>query len=302
MISVLKKLLVVALLALSACASGPSKSDNGLSASPKYADATANTVKVTNVEGNHGGTGIIVKSNNFGSWILTNSHVCGVVEDGGMVSGQNGNFMVTGYKKSEQHDLCLIKVAGNLGGGARLAKEPPTPYYESALISGHPALYPNVKTYGHFSGRQPVTILTGMKPCTDEDREDPAKGLICALVGGMPIIKEYDSVLVTATIMPGSSGSAVYNSKMELAGVVFAGTSGIGYAWTVPYEYVRNFLLKEAKTLKYEKPNNTVDLFASKSQHSQEVQIMQKLESVCQSPDKKQIKTVCDLLDSTLMK
>jgi V8-like Glu-specific endopeptidase len=42
-------------------------------------------------------------------------------------------------------------------------------------------------------------------------------------VGGIPDIMQYDSTLVTATIMPGSSGSGVYNENKELAGVVFAG-------------------------------------------------------------------------------
>lgn len=291
MISLVNKmLLIVAVLSLSACATGQSKPD----------DASGNSVKVTNMERNHGGTGIILKSTFNGSLVLTNSHVCGVVEDGGMVSGKAGNFMVTAYKKSETHDLCLIKVSGDLRGGVKVANRPPVPYYEAATISGHPALYPNVKTYGHFSGRESIAILTGFKKCTDEDMEDPEKAYVCMMIGGLPIIKNYDSVLVTATIMPGSSGSAVYNSDMELSGVAFAGSGSLGYAWTVPYEYVKYFLNKEARTLDYEKPTNVIDIFAVKGKKSGERQMLQNLREACDSPEKVNIKNLCEIVQSDL--
>lgn len=288
-------LLAVAILALSGCAVGQSR--------PDYSDASANSVKITNMAANHGGTGVILKSTPTGSLVLTNSHVCGVVEEGGLVTGRAGSFMVTSYKKSEVADLCLIRVSGDLHGGVRIAQRPPVPYYETALISGHPALYPNVKTLGHFSGRESIQILVGFTPCTAEDFADQEKGYVCALLGGLPIIKNFDSVLVTATIMPGSSGSAVYNQDMELSGLVFAGSGQLGYAWTVPYEYVKNFLGKEAKHLKYEKPTNQVNIFPNSS--SGKVKFndsMEKLESACESTDKIKIKHLCDVLQNSLLR
>lgn len=291
MVSLKKILLVAAVMALSACATVQK---------PDVTDASANSVKVTNMAQNHGGTGIILKSTPSGSLVLTNSHVCGVVEEGGLVSGQAGSFMVTSYKKSEQHDLCLIRVSGDLKGGVKLAHRPPVAYKEMAMISGHPALYPNVKTVGHFSGRQSIAILVGFKPCTDDDLQDPEKAGLCIMIGGLPIIKQYDSVLVTATIMPGSSGSAVYNEDMELTGVAFAGSGTLGYAWTVPYEYVRNFLGKEARTLKYEKPSNLVNLFGNK-ERSKSSAIMRKLESVCDSADKVKVKSLCEILQNDML-
>lgn len=292
MISIKKIVLVAAMLAMAGCASKPQK--------PDTADATANSVKITNMAKNHGGTGIILRSSDTASLVLTNSHVCGVVEDGGLVTGQAGSFMVTEYKRSEQHDLCLIRVAGNLHGRVKLASRPPDTYHERALISGHPALYPNVKTVGHFSGREPIAILVGFKPCTDEEKNDPDKGMMCMIVGGMPIVKEFDSVLVTATIMPGSSGSGVYNSNMELSGVVFAGQGGLGYAWTVPYEYLRSFLTEEAGNLEYSRPTNMVALFSGKG--SQQLEFMKKAEAACDSSDKTKIQNLCDLMQNTLMK
>jgi S1-C subfamily serine protease len=287
-----KTLLVVAAFALTACATGQQQDTS---------DASANSVKITNVEGNHGGTGIILRSSPTSSIVLTNSHVCGVVEEGGLVSGRAGTFMVTEYKKSEMHDLCLIRVSGDLMGRTKLSDRQPVPYKEVALISGHPQLYPNVKTVGHFSGRQHIEILMGFTPCTDADFKDDDKAGLCELLGGLPIIKEFDSVLVTATIMPGSSGSAVYNSDMELSGVVFAGSGNLGYAWTVPYEYVKNFLTREAKTLQYVRPTNTVNLFQNKS-GSRNREMTQRLDIVCNSPEKAKIKKLCEILDSSMLK
>lgn len=291
MVSLKKILLVAAVMALSACASVQK---------PDVADASANSVKVTNMAGNHGGTGIILRSTPTASLVLTNSHVCGVVEEGGMVSGQAGSFMVTSYKKSQVHDLCLIRVSGDLKGRVKIANRPPVPYKELALISGHPALYPNVKTVGHFSGRQSIAILVGFKACTDEDLQDPDKAGLCIMIGGLPIIKNFDSVLVTATIMPGSSGSAVYNSDMELSGVAFAGAGTLGYAWTVPYEYVKAFLGKEARKLPYEKPTNVVNLFGNK-EGSKNRAIMQKLQNVCESADKVKVKSLCEIMQNDLL-
>jgi S1-C subfamily serine protease len=281
-------------MTLTACTTSQPKSGLELN------DPSSNSVKITNMTSNHGGTGIIVRSNSSYSLVLTNSHVCGVVEFGGLVAGRAGTFMVSSYKKSQTHDLCLIKVLGNLEGHAKLANRAPVPYYETALISGHPALFPNVKTRGHFSGRQSITVFIGFRPCAPEDLDDEERKLACLIIGGIPLLKNYDSVLVTATIMPGSSGSAVYNKDGELSGVVFAGSGELGYAWTVPYEYVRYFLVTESNELPFMTPTNLVDL-GSNGARSYEKTMMQKLEETCDSPDKYKLKHTCDLLKSQLL-
>lgn len=203
-------------------------------------DTTRSSVMITNVAGNSGGTGVIYASSDTSSLVLTNRHVCEVARKGGFVRSQNGNFLVKSIRPSETHDICMVKVVGNLGTSTKIASRPPRSFYEFATISGHPSLLPNVVTSGHFSGRQSIEVLTGFRRCTnDELSKDP---FTCLLLGGYPIVRRYDSVLVTATIMPGSSGSGVYNSDNELSGLAFAGNRGIGYAWTVPYEYLHYFL------------------------------------------------------------
>lgn len=269
-------------------------------------DMVAGSVMVTNTTGNSGGTGVILDSSPTKSRVLTNSHVCKVVEKGGLVTGQAGTFLVSTYKHSQAHDICMITVDGDLRYNTKVAKSPPTAYYENATISGHPGLLPTVKTTGHFSGRKTIEVVTSFKKCTAEDGQDPGKAMFCLLLGGIPEIKRYDSTLVTATIMPGSSGSGVYNSNNELSGLAFAGSGNIGYAFTVPYEYLVNFINTEASTLTDLRPSPYVDLFgndqdSSKKSKTTETEIMEKARKVCSSPDAFKIKSVCDLVSRDLV-
>jgi hypothetical protein len=161
------------------------------------------------------------------------------------VSGEE--HKVTGYYLSDEHDLCVLTVAADLKDTAPLASSAPD-VYSDAIITGHPALLPNIITRGHFGGRLIVEVMTGARKCTEEEKQDPKKGPFCELFGVIPVIKAYEAMVVSATIMPGSSGSAILNSSGRISGVAFAGSGTIGYALAVPYESVRNFLSKEMKT------------------------------------------------------
>lgn len=210
------------------------------------------TVMITNFQGNSGGSGVVISNTPSESTVLTNKHVCdGALQNGGkirLVSGEE--HMVTGYLTGIEHDLCVLTVASDLKNSIKVASRTPDLYSE-ATITGHPALMPNVITNGHFGGRQIITIMTGVRKCTKKDLEDPELGIFCMFFGVIPIIENFESQIVTATIMPGSSGSAVLNSSGELSGLVFAGNSrGISYAYIVPFEAVQNFLNNEAPALK----------------------------------------------------
>jgi len=260
-------------------------------------DMVNSSVAITNMAQNSGGTGVVLESGETSSTVLTNSHVCGLVQNGGLVSGRAGTYMVSGYKRSQNFDLCLITVDGNLRVQTKVASLAPTPYYEKASVSGHPSLYPNIVTYGHFSGRQAITVIIGHRDCTAEDLTDPRKVFACILLGGLPIAKTYDSVLVSATIMPGSSGSGVYNERNELAGLVFAGQGALGYGWIVPYESVRNFLDQEQFEIRnFTKPSNQVDAVDSDGEKKSvdDTVFTNKLREACDGPSKKNIKDICE--------
>ncbi len=212
------------------------------------------TVMITNLAKNSGGSGVILKSGLPFSSIMTNGHVCEVAKRGGLVIEDNGTeHLVVDYTKSRSHDLCVIRVAGDLHINTPLAKQAPFAY-EKAVIAGHPKLLPTILTTGHFSKHLFIQVLTGFKPCTPEE-EKSGMAIFCVLLGGIPIVKNYDSVVVSATIMPGSSGSTIYTENDEIGAVVFAGSGELGYAFAVPYEFVHNFINNELPFAAYTTPN-----------------------------------------------
>jgi hypothetical protein len=227
-------------------------------------DPRLSSVMITNRKGSSGGTGVILSSQEAESVIITNAHVCKGIQKGGVVVSNGVQHQIIGYKASEQFDLCLVKVASNLGVNTKVADKTPE-FYDHATISGHPALLPNVISEGHYSGRRIIEVLVGVKECTKEDL-DTQLGIFCLFFGGIPIIKNYESQLVTALIMPGSSGSGVYNSKKELTNLVFAGSGDLAYAWTVPHEQVVNFINIESKSIAYTAPDQTVNLSLDEKQ------------------------------------
>lgn len=233
-----------------------------------------NTAMITNKDVTHGGTGIVYKSTAKGSYVLTNDHVCRAIKDGGgVIKTTQGTYQVQSMLESQVSDLCLTFTPANLNQNTKVASTEPK-FLDTAKVSGHPALMPTVITTGHFSGRDIIQVVTGFTPCTNDELSNPQFGLICLIFGGVPVIKSYESLLVTATIMPGSSGSGVYNENDELSGVVFAGSGDIGYAWTVPYDQMVAFLTNEVSTGKWTNLDQQVHILEkteNSSKHLKEV-------------------------------
>ena len=203
-------------------------------------DLHQSSVRIMNLAQTSGGTGSIFRSYRDASHILTNKHVCRLIEQGGYVVKDERRYLITHYKKFEHHDLCLVRVKNNLGISLviseTLAKQSSTTY-----VSGHPNLLPHIATRGHLSGRMEIELITGVRPCTEDDIEkDP---LVCLFFGGMPLVEKFDSQVVSNLIKPGSSGSAVFNSDGEIVGVVYAGNGGdFSHGFIVPQIYLHYFL------------------------------------------------------------
>lgn len=213
------------------------------------------TVMILNNEGTSGGTGVILRSSRSQSEILTNNHICKILERGGRVQTDTEVHFVTSYKPSQFHDLCLVTVAADLKVNTEIADSAPSTY-SKASVAGHPSLLPTVVTTGHFSGREIVSILTDVRKCTEEDWKSE-NGILCMFFGGIPVIELYEAQVVSATIQPGSSGSAVFTEDGKIGGLVFAGSGELGYGLIVPYESVDNFVNVEAKTIKAKRPITT---------------------------------------------
>lgn len=221
-------------------------------------DPKSTSVMVLASSGRSGGSGVILKSTSSRSEILTNKHVCEVVKAGGIIRSEMGDFQVTDFVTSRASDLCLIGVSADLHAETELADEA-AGLFESAKIVGHPTLLPTVSTEGHFAGRKTIEVMTGIRPCTKKESRGPF-AIPCFILGGMPIVGRFESNIVTATIMAGSSGSGVFNSNNQLVGLVFAGMGGLSYAFTVPLEQMKNFLATEVKKAKTQYPKQEFSL------------------------------------------
>ena len=219
---------------------------------------------ITRPDGRSGGSGVVISSRRNESKILTNGHVCHILTNGGLVKSGHKTAMVKYFQLSNVHDLCLVTVNANFRVNTKLADAEPEAFDE-AIVSGFPYLLPNIITKGHFSNKLSISVLTGIRPCTPAEFSDPLVGAFCLILGGMPIIKNYESVVISATIQPGSSGSGVFNSKGELSGLVFAGAGDFAYGMIVPYEYVANFFDVELVDLTKIYPTETMEADSSSS-------------------------------------
>lgn len=212
------------------------------------AEFSKTSVMITGYDGRSGGTGVIISSKRNESKILTNKHVCQVAKQGGIVRTDDKAAMVKHYQESNIHDLCLITVNTNFKINTVIAKSPPE-VYDKAIVSGHPRLLRNIVTYGHFSGHEMISVMTGLRKCSIEELDDPSISFICMLLGGIPIVKRYEAQVISNTIQPGSSGSAVFNENGEIAGLVFAGSGEFGYGHIVSHEYIVSFFEIEVPQL-----------------------------------------------------
>lgn len=254
------------------------------------------SVMITNFARNSGGTGVVYQSSAGYSKILTNAHVCGVVVNGGLVQSETTTGVVSSYQISENHDLCLITTSTDFGVNTSIAKTAPELFTKASIV-GYPALLPTLITEGHWSHKRVVQILYSFKECTEEDWKSK-NGLMCLLLGGIPLVKTLEAQVVSATIMPGSSGSAIYNDSGEIAGLVFAGSGQLGYALAVPQEYVRNFIFNELKNLPSIRPITD----GSSSAESKQSGMFNNLRAACNSiSDAESLKEYCKLLSKDLI-
>jgi S1-C subfamily serine protease len=225
--------IIIGIIVLVGCMS------RGIKVPVTTADYAKTSAMITLPEKNSGGSGVILTSNTSMSTVLTNKHVCQLIQNGGLVITDQGEYPVHSFRVYKRHDLCLVTVLANLHTSNKLADVPPT-IYSNITIAGHPALMPTMVTTGHFANKMIISLMVGVQKCDGTESND--EQLMCLITGKKPLIQAHQAVPVTATIMPGSSGSGAFNDKGEIAGLVFAGSGDLSYGLLVPYEYVKDFL------------------------------------------------------------
>ena len=237
----MRKYFIALFLAVLGCTSAIVGHSNKPVTTPKNESDFAKTaVMITSEDMRSGGTGIILESNPSWTHILTNKHVCQLIQVGGkVITDDRTAYPVDSFQVYTKHDLCMITLLRNLGVTIKVAKHAPD-LYEESIVSGHPSLLPTIVTHGHFSAVETIHLIVDMKACDGTEKDDEA--LMCIFTGGKPVTKQFAAQITSSLIMPGSSGSGVYNNQGELSGVIFAGSENLSYGFMVPWGYVNDFL------------------------------------------------------------
>jgi len=202
------------------------------------------SVKVLNSAGNSGGSGLILSSGQGGSIILTNKHVCNATKGGVIETPGHLTHRIHYLKIDPSHDLCLIGIDADLGIDVKIANKAPE-VGDKSIVVGHPALLPVIVTEGHFSEHMIVTLIESYKDCETADYLDLLLARTCLSSGKIPQFVTREGHLVSSLIMPGSSGSPVFNDSGELAGVIFAGQGSLSFGIAVPLESIWQFIKKQ---------------------------------------------------------
>lgn len=235
-----KQLIAAILLAVTIGLIGFGSYQRHVNLPESVADYAAKSVKITLENQHSGGTGVILKSTPSGTDILTNKHVCDLIQLGGIViDDKDKTYPISSFQVYTPHDLCLVHISSDLGIQTVVAKKEPKLYTQNT-VSGHPALLPSIITRGHFSHVEMIQLMIGTKECDGSEKDDEA--MMCIFMGVKPLIKEFSAQATSALIMPGSSGSGVFNDRGELSGLVFAGSQGLSYSFIVPWTFVNDFL------------------------------------------------------------
>ncbi len=199
-------------------------------------------------ENGGGGTGFAIKGMSGKTYILTNRHICRSSKSGFLkaIYGKD-TFIVKVIKESESNDLCIVEAPDSVRTGLRLARS--VKLGERAYAVGHPLLEAITVTEGELSSYMSIPMQIGENVTPDECKP-PYNRIIdvsdnpFALIAGVwnVCIEDIQCNSSTIPILPGNSGSPVFNIWGNVIGVVFAATESGVHSYIVPLVVVMEFL------------------------------------------------------------
>lgn len=168
---------------------------------------------LTTLEGDSGGTAFLVKAPSGREYLVSNAHVC----DGAFVVQMGDkSFPTQALEIASDTDLCILtapKEVAEADEGLEVADHAPI-LFEPVYVIGQGMLMGNALTTGHFVSQLPGKLLSVTRP-----------------------------YYITATVLPGNSGSPAFNIDGKVFGVVFASSGSINNrALLVPLEDLKKVL------------------------------------------------------------
>lgn len=192
---------------------------------------------ITNEEGNSGGTGFEVRAKSGKVYTMTNSHVCGLQDEHGIVWASSATMRkipLHVIEKSVNTDLCILTAVGD-SKGLQLADS--VEIGEQIGLVGHPRLMPITLSKGELIGYAQVQVLAEQTTCEKE------VGMYHTVMSdwGPVCLEILKAGLTNVPALGGNSGSPVVNIQGDVVAVLFAG-SDANWGTVVSLSDIKEFL------------------------------------------------------------
>lgn len=194
-----------------------------------------------------GGTGFLVKNDAGRAFIITNRHVCkGTMQLDGSVKIKTAEETIKRkvIEISDKSDLCIIE-AGPHQEPLEMARD--YSLDDDAYVMGHPHLQPLTFVHGELVADVTIGMLHHYITPNEPDCSGPglhAEKIDMVFFQINVCIEDYKSILTTARIFPGNSGSPVVDNRGKVIGVIFTGNNSTNYGYAVPLDQLRTFINK----------------------------------------------------------
>jgi len=235
----MKLLLIVSILAISACANTQDIKRKNIVNSKLVRIYSPDTER-------RGGTGFFINYNNT-THLITNAHVCEVGRDN-IVAIYSEYLKSKGYgivkRVDKAHDLCLIESIFDVYG-LNFAKQ--INIDDQVYIVGYPELKAVHLSKGYILGIETAHFLEDidLDKCKGEGLHIQKKTLFLQEI--RVCVRKVDSYYTDAEVFPGNSGSPVVDNNLNVKGIVFAASATTNFGLFIPTSTIKKFLSEKKK-------------------------------------------------------